>query len=700
MKKKILIRLVHFLIFFCLGGLGYAQESLPKDIIRTLDLFEKKVDTPNEKSDLNDIKENLQKLKDIQKILEDCEKNSQKELDGISHITNLQENGVSNEKSETNAIQNKEIKADENKFQNNLYACKYYLIKLYKIKDKYISQLSTMRITNYWQKALVYQSALEESQWNVLDVVYYYGFLILYFLTLSGIIQFSVRKELGKKEANYQPLTALILIGFTSLIPFAINYFFPFFSYDYAWIFFNSILLIPRHSEKKNSVTIKLLFVISIIIGVTNSLLINSELIWQGNKYWHGVIAFSAMFSVMILFYLREPRTLKKILMLLTLLTMTLEASEYHALAHQILMVLYILLILQSFHEVVLMILDSAMSILRRSKTEPIKKIRKNISLTVTNDIPGLTWFKWSLYASIVIAVFMVLIGYTGLPENIIILIEQTFIEGFTFGSVTLNPRNLLFAMFILSTLLIFSWAIRQKIENNFKKKDTDASDRQNAKGSLFWYSAVSFSSLVALSISGFNLGNIAIIAGAFSVGIGFGLQNIVSNFISGIILLIERPVKPNDWVEIGGTQGFVEKINIRSTHIKTFDNSDVLIPNSEFISNHVTNFMFEDSVGRVKIKIGVAYGSDTKLVAKLLKQILATNKNVVIGDENFPYSVLFMEFGDSSLNFQLRFFIREISQILNVTSEINFAIDDVFREHQIEIPFPQRVIHLKNNQE
>jgi len=83
-----------------------------------------------------------------------------------------------------------------------------------------------------------------------------------------------------------------------------------------------------------------------------------------------------------------------------------------------------------------------------------------------------------------------------------------------------------------------------------------------------------------------------------------------------------------------------------------------------------------------------------------LLKQILATNKNVVIGDENFPYSVLFMEFGDSSLNFQLRFFIREISQILNVTSEINFAIDDVFREHQIEIPFPQRVIHLKNNQE
>jgi small-conductance mechanosensitive channel len=166
---------------------------------------------------------------------------------------------------------------------------------------------------------------------------------------------------------------------------------------------------------------------------------------------------------------------------------------------------------------------------------------------------------------------------------------------------------------------------------------------------------------------------------------------------VSGLILLFERPVRPGDWVVVGGTEGYVRKISIRYTLIQTFDRADVLVPNSELISNQVTNLMLSDSFGRVTVPVGVAYGTDTRKVRELLNKVAREHPMAVLHDARVSAPrVFFMGFGDSSLDFELRFFIQDVDYKLSVRSDILFAIDDAFREAGIEIPFPQRVVHME----
>jgi small-conductance mechanosensitive channel len=202
---------------------------------------------------------------------------------------------------------------------------------------------------------------------------------------------------------------------------------------------------------------------------------------------------------------------------------------------------------------------------------------------------------------------------------------------------------------------------------------------------------------LAGMSAAGFDFGNIAIIAGALSVGIGFGLQNIVNNFVSGLILLFERPVRKGDWVVVNGTEGVVKDIQIRSTRIETFDRSDVIVPNSELISNQVTNWVLSSSSGRAVIPVGVAYGTDTELVRDTLLKVAEESDDVAKTSYLPEPKVLFREFGDSSLNFELRVFLHNVDSRLSVISDLNFAIDKAFREAGIEIPFPQRDLHVRS---
>ena len=198
------------------------------------------------------------------------------------------------------------------------------------------------------------------------------------------------------------------------------------------------------------------------------------------------------------------------------------------------------------------------------------------------------------------------------------------------------------------------------------------------------------------MSAAGFDFSNIAIIAGALSVGIGFGLQNIVNNFVSGLILLFERPIRKGDWIQVGATEGVVKNIQIRSTVIQTFDRSDVIVPNSELISGQVTNWVLSSTTGRAIIPIGVAYGTDTEKVRDILMGIAEDNEYISKSGFVPKPIVLFRAFGDSSLNFELRVFLYNIDNRLSVISDINFAIDKAFREQGIEIPFPQRDLHVK----
>jgi potassium efflux system protein len=207
-------------------------------------------------------------------------------------------------------------------------------------------------------------------------------------------------------------------------------------------------------------------------------------------------------------------------------------------------------------------------------------------------------------------------------------------------------------------------------------------------------YVGLAIALLLAIAAVGVDLSNIAIIAGALSVGIGFGLQNIVNNFVSGLILLIERPVKVGDWILVGNYEGYVKQINVRATEIETFQRAAIIVPNSEIISGAVTNWTYKDSYGRAEVKVGVAYGSDVDKVMQILLDCL--HKHEAVLDHPAPY-VLFKGFGDSSLDFEARGYIGDVAWRIFIESELRVAINRAFAEAGIEIPFPQRDLHLRS---
>jgi small-conductance mechanosensitive channel len=201
---------------------------------------------------------------------------------------------------------------------------------------------------------------------------------------------------------------------------------------------------------------------------------------------------------------------------------------------------------------------------------------------------------------------------------------------------------------------------------------------------------------LIGIETLGVNLSSLAVIAGALGVGIGFGLQNIVSNFVSGLILLAERPIQVGDRIDLGNnTVGKVVRIGARATHVLTNDNIMVIVPNSEFVSGRVINWTHIDPRVRLRITVGVGYGSDPHLVEKLLLEIAAANPNVL---QNPSPTVVFKQFGDSALVFELRVWSTDMAHRPGaLESQINFAVWDKFKQHGIEIPFPQRDLHIKD---
>jgi small-conductance mechanosensitive channel len=177
-------------------------------------------------------------------------------------------------------------------------------------------------------------------------------------------------------------------------------------------------------------------------------------------------------------------------------------------------------------------------------------------------------------------------------------------------------------------------------------------------------------------------------------VGIGFGLQTIVNNFVCGLILLFERPISVGDYIEIGGQWAEIRKIGLRATIVRTFDRADLVIPNSDLVTNQVTNWTRSDRLARIKIPVGVAYGSDVPLVMKILQECAEENPSVV---KSPVPRIYFMGFGDSSLNFEMRIHLADIDDWYIARTAIIVEIERKFRDSGVEIPFPQRDLHLRS---
>ena len=262
-------------------------------------------------------------------------------------------------------------------------------------------------------------------------------------------------------------------------------------------------------------------------------------------------------------------------------------------------------------------------------------------------------------------------------------------------GETQITVWTIVCFIVLLIGLFYFAGKMRKVLVGRVLSRSRLDLGAQQAIGSITRYVVLLIGLLIILQTVGINLTTLNVVAGAVGIGIGFGLQNIASNFVSGLIILFERPIKIGDRIEVGGIEGQVISVGARSTTVVTNDNIAIIVPNSKVVTENVINWSYTDPTVRFKIPVSVGYGSDVRLVEKLLLEVAKESPDVL---EDPEPGVRFLAFGSSGLNFELRAWSRSlVHRKGKLVSGLNFAIHDKFRQHQIEIPYPQLDLRIRD---
>jgi len=282
-------------------------------------------------------------------------------------------------------------------------------------------------------------------------------------------------------------------------------------------------------------------------------------------------------------------------------------------------------------------------------------------------------------------------------PVNKIInkVVEYLNLPLISLGNITVTAWKILYIILLFVLLFYITKKIKNWIIHGLLSKSSLDIGIRTAIGTMFRYLIIVIGLLIIFQSAGIDMSAVTVLAGALGVGIGFGLQNITSNFISGLIIMFERPIKVGDRIEVGAISGDVVNISMRATTVVTNDNITVIVPNSDFISSQVINWSHNDRNVRFSIEVGVSYKEDPEKIQDILLAVANDNSAVL---KNPNPDVIFTEFGNSSLNFSLRVWTTELIQKPDtLKSFLYFEIFKRFREQGVEIPFPQRDLHIKN---
>jgi len=337
-------------------------------------------------------------------------------------------------------------------------------------------------------------------------------------------------------------------------------------------------------------------------------------------------------------------------------------------------------------------VVREGLAALRDTKLPVGRYIRNGLALDAGSSATVQFWLHIVLDIALIVIAGLVLLPVWGLASDESFATVTNLLYGVKIGSYTFSFIDVFIGFGLFFLFIILTRFIQRGLDKHILPNLSKDRGVRDALKTGVGYLGFVVAGLVGISALGLDLSNLALIAGALSVGIGFGLQNIVSNFVSGLILLVERPIKQGDWVVVGSHEGKVKNVSVRATEIETFQRASVIIPNADLISSPVINWTHKNVQGRVEIKVGVSYDTAPNEVVKLLLECAKNHSNV----QRWPEpKVLFSEFGASSLDFELRAYLANIEDRWNTGSELRFAIFEAFKANNIEIPFSQHVIHM-----